>query len=59
MIALSPQDARPVRNRLLAALPQARADALLVMEDALVLSTSLSGRIVDLAATSRLSAMSG
>jgi putative ABC transport system substrate-binding protein len=59
MIALSPQDARPVRNRLLAALPQARADALLVMEDALVLSTSLSGRMVDLAATSRLPAMSG
>jgi hypothetical protein len=38
-----------VRNRLLAALPQARADAILEMEDALVLSTSLSGRIVDLA----------
>jgi hypothetical protein len=30
-MALSPQDACPVRNRLLAALPQAHADALLVM----------------------------
>jgi putative tryptophan/tyrosine transport system substrate-binding protein len=42
-----------------AALPQARADALLVMEDALVLSTSLGGRIAALAATSRLPAMYG
>jgi putative tryptophan/tyrosine transport system substrate-binding protein len=42
-----------------AALPQARADALLVMEDALVLSTSLDGRIAALAATSRLPAMYG
>jgi putative ABC transport system substrate-binding protein len=42
-----------------AALPQARADALLVMEDALVLSTRLGGRIADLAATTRLPAMYG
>jgi putative tryptophan/tyrosine transport system substrate-binding protein len=42
-----------------AALPQARADALLVMEDALVLSTTLGGRIAALAATSRLPAMYG
>jgi putative tryptophan/tyrosine transport system substrate-binding protein len=42
-----------------AAMPQARADALLVMEDALVLSTSRGGRIADLAATSRLPAMYG
>ena len=40
-----------------AALPQARADALLVMEDALVLSTRLGRRLADLAATSRLPAM--
>jgi putative tryptophan/tyrosine transport system substrate-binding protein len=42
-----------------AALPQARADALLVMEDALVLSTSLGGRLPALAAMSRLPAMYG
>jgi putative ABC transport system substrate-binding protein len=42
-----------------AALPQARADALLVMEDAQVLSTSLGGRLPALAATSRLPAMYG
>jgi ABC-type uncharacterized transport system substrate-binding protein len=40
-----------------AALPQARADALLVVEDGVVISSSLSGRMVDLAATSRLPAM--
>jgi putative ABC transport system substrate-binding protein len=40
-----------------AALPQAHADALLVMEDALVLSTRLGRRLADLAATSRLPAM--
>ena len=40
-----------------AALPQARPDALLVMEDALVLSTRLGRRLADLAATSRLPAM--
>jgi putative ABC transport system substrate-binding protein len=38
-------------------LPQARVDALLVMEDALVLSTRLARRLADLAATSRLPAM--
>jgi putative tryptophan/tyrosine transport system substrate-binding protein len=42
-----------------AALPQARADALLVMEDALVLSTGLGGRLAALAAASRLPAMYG
>ena len=42
-----------------AAMPQARADALLVMEDALVLSTGLGGRLAALAATSRLPAMYG
>jgi putative tryptophan/tyrosine transport system substrate-binding protein len=42
-----------------AAMTQARADALLVMEDALVLSTSLGGRLPALAATSRLPAMYG
>jgi putative tryptophan/tyrosine transport system substrate-binding protein len=40
-----------------AALPQARADALLVMEDALVFSTRLGRRLADLAAASRLPAM--
>jgi putative ABC transport system substrate-binding protein len=40
-----------------AALPPARADALLVMDDALVLSSRLGGRLADLAATSRLPAM--
>jgi putative ABC transport system substrate-binding protein len=40
-----------------AALAQARADALLVVNDALVLSTSWSGRIAALAATSQLPAM--
>ena len=40
-----------------AALPQARADALLVMEDALVFSTRLGRRLTDLAATGRLPAM--
>jgi putative ABC transport system substrate-binding protein len=40
-----------------AALSQARADALLLVSDALVLSPSRIGRIVDLAATSRLPAM--
>ena len=41
-----------------AALPQARADALLVMDDALVLSSGRLGeRLADLAATSRLPAM--
>jgi putative tryptophan/tyrosine transport system substrate-binding protein len=40
-----------------AALPQARADALLVMEDSMVLSPRLGGRLADLAATSRLPAM--
>jgi putative ABC transport system substrate-binding protein len=39
------------------ALTQARADALLVVSDALVLSTSRSGQIAALAATSRLPAM--
>jgi putative ABC transport system substrate-binding protein len=39
------------------ALPQARADALLVVEDGVVISSSLSGRMVALAATSRLPAM--
>jgi ABC-type uncharacterized transport system substrate-binding protein len=42
-----------------AALPQARADALLVVEDALVLSTSLGGQIAERAAMSRLPAMYG
>jgi putative ABC transport system substrate-binding protein len=42
-----------------AALPQARADALLVMGDALVLGTNLGGRIAALAARSRLPAMYG
>jgi putative ABC transport system substrate-binding protein len=40
-----------------AALPPAGADALLVMDDALVLSSRLGGRLADLAATSRLPAM--
>ena len=40
-----------------AALPQARADVLLVMEDALVFSTRLGRRLTDLAATGRLPAM--
>jgi putative ABC transport system substrate-binding protein len=40
-----------------AALTQERADALLVVEDGVVISSSLSGRIVDLAATRRLPAM--
>ena len=40
-----------------AALAQARAEALLVVNDALVLSPSRSGRIADLAAASRLPAM--
>ena len=40
-----------------AAMPQARADALLVMEDALVFSTRLGRRLADLAATGRLPAM--
>jgi putative ABC transport system substrate-binding protein len=40
-----------------AALTQEGADALLVVEDGVVISSSLSGRIVDLAATSRLPAM--
>jgi putative ABC transport system substrate-binding protein len=39
------------------ALPQARADALLVVNDALVLSTSRCGRLAALAATSQLPAM--
>ena len=39
-----------------AAMTQARADALLVLEDALLLS-GLRGRMVDLAATHRLPAM--
>jgi putative ABC transport system substrate-binding protein len=42
-----------------AAPPQARADALLVVEDALVLSTSQGGQIADRAAMSRLPAMYG
>jgi putative ABC transport system substrate-binding protein len=41
------------------AMSQARADALLVVEDALVLSTSLGGRLADFAAKSRLPAMYG
>ena len=40
-----------------AALPQTRAEALLVVEDALVLSSSRSGRIAALAAQSRLPTM--
>jgi len=40
-----------------AAMTQAHADALIVMEDALLLSTRLGGRLADLAATSRLPAM--
>ena len=42
-----------------AALAQARAEALLVVNDALVLSPSRSGRIAALAAASRLPAMHG
>jgi putative ABC transport system substrate-binding protein len=42
-----------------AALAQARAEALLVVNDALMLSPSRSGRIADLAAASRLPAMHG
>ena len=40
-----------------AALAQARADALLVVDDGLVLSPSRSGRIAALVATSRLPTM--
>jgi putative tryptophan/tyrosine transport system substrate-binding protein len=40
-----------------AALPPAGADALLVLDDSLVLSSRLGGRLADLAATSRLPAM--
>jgi len=40
-----------------AAMTQARADALVVVDDGVLLSSSLGGRIVDLAATSRLPAM--
>ena len=40
-----------------AAMTQARADALLVVEDPMLLSISMGGRIVALAATSRLPAM--
>jgi putative ABC transport system substrate-binding protein len=40
-----------------AAMTQARADALVVVDDGVLLSSSLGGRIADLAATSRLPAM--
>jgi putative ABC transport system substrate-binding protein len=40
-----------------AAMTQARADALVVVDDGVLLSSSLGGRIVDLAAKSRLPAM--
>jgi putative ABC transport system substrate-binding protein len=44
-------------NTAFAALAQSRADALLIVDDALVLSPSRGGRIAELAATSRLPAM--
>ena len=40
-----------------AAMSQARADALLMVEDGLLLTTSLRGRLADLAATRRLPSM--
>jgi len=40
-----------------AAMTQARADALVVVDDGVLLSSSLGGRIVDLAAKSRLPAI--
>lgn len=40
-----------------AAMSQARADALLLVEDGLLLTTSLRGRLADLAATRRLPSM--
>jgi putative ABC transport system substrate-binding protein len=43
----------------LAAMTQARADALLVVDDGVVISSSLRGRLADLAATSRLPTIYG